>query len=223
MQTLIIQILFLLDYSTRYIHLPPRKFEFQEPEFLGKNFFPILPLSKIDSVAEISIYLIYYLYISTSDNIKIISNQNTYVFRGIKYYPYLGYYTIRNDSIKIARIGRWMKILVSIKITHDFRREAEFHNFAKGNRRRACIYASVCVRGHKRPRKEQHPRVRNSISFEKWKMFRFYPILPTSRLAIRVLPDDISRRVFTRILKLFNKNGRGAAPSPSSLWLLILE
>lgn len=44
-------------------------------------------------------------------------------------------------------------------------------------------------------------------------MFRFYPILPTSRLAIRVLPDDISRRVFTRILKLFNKNGRGAAPS----------
>lgn len=145
MQTLIIQILFLFDYSTRYIHLPPRKFEFQEPEFLGKNFFPILPLSKIDSVAEISIYLIYYLYISTSDNIKIISNQNTYVFRGIKYYPYLGYYTIRNDSIKIARIGRWMKILVSIKITHDFRREAEFHNFAKGNRRRACIYASVCA------------------------------------------------------------------------------
>lgn len=133
------------NYSIRYIHLPSRKFEFQEPEFLGKNFFPILPLSKIDSVAEISIYLIYYLYISTSDNIKIISNQNTYVLRGIKYYPYLGYYTIRNDSIKIARIGRWMKILVSIKITHDFRREAEFHNFAKGNRRRACIYASVCA------------------------------------------------------------------------------
>lgn len=51
------------NYSIRYIHLPSRKFEFQEPEFLGKNFFPILPLSKIDSVAEISIYLIYYLYI----------------------------------------------------------------------------------------------------------------------------------------------------------------
>lgn len=105
-----------------------------------------------------------------------------------------------------------MKILVSIKITYDFRREAEFHNFTKGNRRRVYVYVCAYVCGHKRPRKE-HPRARNSISFEKWKMFRFYPILPTSRLAIRVLPDDISRRVFTRILKLFNKNGRGAAPS----------
>ena len=37
-------------------------------------------------------------------------------------------------------------------------------------------------------------------------MSRLYPILPTSRLAIRVLPGDISRRVFTRILKLFNKS-----------------
>lgn len=83
-----------------------------------------------------------------------------------------------------------------------------------------CVCMRVCVRGHKRPRKEQHPRARNSISFEKWKMFRFYPILPTSRLAIRVLPDDISRRVFTRILKLFNKNGRGAAPSPLSLLII---
>lgn len=38
-----------------------------------------------------------------------------------------------------------MKILVSIKITYDFRREAEFHNFTKGNRRRVYVYVCVCV------------------------------------------------------------------------------
>lgn len=69
MQTLIIQILRGAPTIPLAIHLPPRKFEFQEFEFLGKNFFSILSLPLSNRlVAEISTrerakYLHYLLFV----------------------------------------------------------------------------------------------------------------------------------------------------------------